>query len=242
MANVNFFLVFEGRAGSGLLRSVLNSSPEVMFEAEWMMFNLREEIDPARQQNEQVGRFFNDPVHDNKHCLGFANKLSDIVDPDGFAAALREQDIRVLELKRRNVVKQVVSTLNALRTRDITGKFHAYKKEDIVTAPFEIEVAQFDAHLKRLLSRTEALENFVRSSGLPALEIFYEDFVLHREAELLRVTKFLDLNYKALDLTPAGRPLKQTPTDLRDVVSNFNELRAAHLGTPFEAMFADQEL
>ena len=125
MARVNFFLVFAGRAGSGLLRAILNSSPSVVFEAEWMMFNLRTEEDPGRRQVEEVPRFFEDPRFEGLSSLGFANKLSDIVEPKGFAHALESRGARILSLKRRNVVKQVISGLNALRTREVTGKVHA---------------------------------------------------------------------------------------------------------------------
>jgi len=242
MAKVNFFLVFEGRAGSGLLRAILNSSPHVCFEAEWMLFNLRKEEDPGRLQIEQVGRYFDDPRYEQFSCLGFANKLSDIVEPDGFAAALATADARILCLKRRNLVKQVVSTLNALRTREVTGKSHAYEPEDIVDQAFEIDLAQFDAHLRRLLERTAAQDRFTAQGDWPALELFYEDLVEHREVTVRRVADFLGLARETVQLEARGGPLKQTPTDLREVLTNFDALRDRYRATPFLSMIENRSV
>lgn len=239
MAKVNFFLVFEGRAGSGLLRAILNSSPHVFFEAEWMMFNLRNEPDPSRAQNEQVARFFEDPRYRELTCLGFDNKLSDLVDSDGFVAALSRHDARIVVLKRRNLAKQVISALNAIRSRTVTGKVHAYKPEDILDEPFTLDLDKFDAHYRRLVQRTEAIDRFVASRDWASLELFYEDLVLSREATTRRVAEFLDVPWEGIELQPAGRPLKQTPTDLRQVLANFEELRTRYAGTRIEEMVVD---
>jgi LPS sulfotransferase NodH len=242
MATVNFFLVFAGRAGSGLLRSIVNSSPAAVFEAEWMMFDLRNHEDAGRRQIEQVDHFFADPRYAGLSSLGFANKLSDIVEPDGFAVALANHGTRVLSLKRRNLVKQVVSTLNALRTREVTGKSHAYEPEDIVDQAFEIDLAQFDAHLRRLLERTAAQDRFTAQGDWPALELFYEDLVEHREVTVRRVADFLGLARETVQLEARGGPLKQTPTDLREVLTNFDALRDRYRATPFLSMIENRSV
>jgi hypothetical protein len=240
MARVNFFLVFQGRAGSGLLRAILNSSPSAVFEAEWMMFDLRKEHDPGGRQIGQIGRFFTDPRHEALSCLGFANKLSDIVAPPAFAAALEAHGARILDLKRRNPVKQVISNLNALRSREITGKAHAYSQGDILSDPFEIDCEHFAAHLRRLLERTAAQDRFVRQRNWPRIELFYEDLVNEREATVVRVAEFLEHSPGSIDLHPEAQPLKQTPTDLREVLTNFDALRERYRGTRFQAMIEDR--
>ena len=241
MAKVNFFLVFEGRAGSGLLRAILNSSPHVCFEAEWMLFNLRKEEDPGRLQIEQVGRYFDDPRYEQVSCLGFANKLSDIVEPRVFGDALEAQGARLLSLKRRNLVKQVVSNLNALRTRELTGKAHAYRKEDILVDTFEIDLPHFDAHLRRLLERTAAQDRFVEERPWLSMEVFYEDLISGRESTIRRIAEFLETQKASIEIDPPGKPLKQSPTDLRSLVTNFGALRARYTGTVFQTMIEDPE-
>lgn len=240
MAKVNFFLVFEGRAGSGLLRAILNSSPHVVFEAEWLMFDLRKHADAARRQVEQVSTFFHDPRYADLACLGFDNKLSDIIDPPAFADALMDEGARLLVLKRRNIAKQVISSLNALRTREVTGKFHAYSESDILDQPFELDPDRFDAHLRRLVTRLEEVDRFVAGHDWPHLEIFYEDLTAERAAVVGRIAEFLEAPLGGIELEPPRQPLKQSPTDLRRLISNHEELLERYRGTPVETMLADR--
>lgn len=242
MARVNFFLVFEGRAGSGLLRAILNSSPSVVFKAEWMMFDLRKKENPGQRQVEQVERFFKNHDYSEIPCVGFANKLSDIVEPKGFGDALEAQGARLLSLKRRNLVKQVVSNLNALRTREVTGKAHAYRKEDILADTFEIDLPHFDAHLRRLIERTAAQDRFVEERPWLSMEVFYEDLISGRESTIRRIAKFLETPKASIEIDPPGKPLKQSPTNLRNLLTNFDALRARYTGTAFQNMLDDSEI
>ena len=242
MAKTNFFLVFEGRAGSGLLRAILNSSPRVVFEAEWMMFNLRKEEDPGPRQVEQIGQFFCEPEYDALDAAGFANKLSDIVDPDGFASELVANEAKVISLKRRNIAKQVISSLNALRSREITGKVHAYSQADIVATSFELDLDQFDAHLERMIDRAATQDRFVQQHHWDSIDVVYEDLIIEKAETIRRIAEFLGTSVQDIDLKPGGKPLKQTPTDLRQLLENFDALQTRYAGTRFLGMIEDDGL
>lgn len=202
---------------------------------------------PSRRKSgflhgEQVGHFYRDERYARLACLGFDNKLRDIADPEGFGAALATHGARVLVLKRRNVVKQVTSGLNALRTRTITGRVHAYEAQDIPHEPFTLDLQQFDAHLRRPVHRLEALDRFARSRDWPALEVLYEDLVLEREATIQRIVAFLDAPQGSIQLEPRGKPLKQSPTELQQLLTNFEALRQRYAGTPWRDMIEDPGL
>ena len=239
MAKTNFFLVFEGRAGSGLLRAILNSSPRIVFEPEWMMFNLLKEEGPGPRQVQQIGRFYGETEYRALDALGFANKLSDIVDPEGFASELLAHEVRVISLTRRNIAKQVVSSLNALRSKEITGKVHAYTQKDIVDEPFELDLDQFDAHLERLIKRSAAQELFVRQHDWESVDVTYEDLILEKAETIGRITDFLRTPVEDVDLKPGETPLKQTPPDLSLLLGNFDALQKRYAGTRFQAMIED---
>jgi hypothetical protein len=232
--------VFEGRAGSGLLRAILNSSPDIVFEAEWMLFEVREGPLAGARQIQRAKEFFEDPKYSVLRCVGFDNKLSDIATPGEFATFLEAYDARILALRRRNVVKQVISSLNAIRSRDLTGKYHAYDPSEIVHEPFEVEPDRFDAHLERLLQRDEAMHSWVTSRKWKHLQIYYEDLVEDRAETVREIASFLDTPYEEIDLDPPGKPLKQSPKDLRNLVLNLEVLRDRYRGTRFEAMLMDR--
>jgi len=239
MARTNFFLVFEGRAGSGLLRAILNRSLRVVFEAEWMMFNLRKEEDSGPKQVDQIGRFYSDPKYSTLDAVGFANKLSDIVLPEEFASELVAREAKIISLTRRNIAKQVISSLNALRTKEITGRVHAYSQNDIIETPFKLDLDQFDAHLRRLIARIALQERFVQEHEWETVDVVYEDLVQKMPETIDRVARFLGTPVQDIYSKPGETPLKQTPTDLRRVLGNFEDLRKRYEGTRFRAMIDD---
>jgi hypothetical protein len=101
----NFFIVFEGRCGSGLLLSMLNHSPHVHVENEWMMFKLKKDENGGLHQANRVAHFFDKEHYRSLESLGFINKLSDILEPPLFAEQLRIYVDRIVSLRRNNVLK-----------------------------------------------------------------------------------------------------------------------------------------
>jgi hypothetical protein len=68
---------------------------------------------------------------------------------------------------------------------------------------------------------------------LPKLPLYYEDLLKDKKEFLNRVFAFLEVEpYPVQDTT-----LKITRDDLRDVITNFDVLRARYLGTEYETMF-----
>lgn len=242
MTRTHFFLVFEGRAGSGLLRAIMNSSPRIEFEAEWMMFDLKKEEGAGAAQVRQISRFFTDEQYASIAALGFANKLSDIVDRPAFADALQAHGVKVISLKRRNLAKQAFSIVNAIRNKKVTGRYHAYSSQDLLHDSFELDLDRFDAVLTRLVHRTYRQDRYVRDRDWEWTEVFYEDLVLDKANTVRRLARFLAVDDAALDLEPRKAPLKQTPTDLRRSVTNFDALRQRYAGSHFQPMIEDPRL
>lgn len=224
-----YVLFLVARVGSTYLSSLLNSHPDILALSE----ELRDlEEKGAKAQLEWSRNFLTPPIISQYRVRGFNVKLVHIVDPDGFASLLRENGCKAILLQRRNRVKAVISRINGSRLYKRTGMWGLFDDTNRPDA-FEVDLDQFDEYLKHRETVDQELEDYVRGLGIPMVSIYYEDLLKDENA-------FMDNVYTFLNVTPAkveGSTLKITSDDLRDVIVNFDELRAKYVGTPYEMMF-----
>jgi len=67
----------------------------------------------------------------------------------------------------------------------------------------------------------------------PKLILSYEELLKNQDVFLQRVFSFLEVEIRPV----TGKTLKITSDDLRDVIDNFDDLRARYRGTQYEPMF-----
>jgi LPS sulfotransferase NodH len=155
-----------------------------------------------------------------------------VYDRAGFGWLLEEEDVHVLVLERRNLIKQAVSNLNAERVYAAYGVWNL-RQDQQAPGPFEADPERFDAALRRVAFEQETLDAFVRFVRRPMLRLEYEGLVRDPRAWFGAACEFLGL-------TP-GEPVsglrKATDDDLRRVVINLAELRSRYAGSRFESMF-----
>jgi LPS sulfotransferase NodH len=183
-------------------------------------------------QLRDVRRFFTRSPHARYPAVGFKTKLGDVKDREGFARLLRAIGVRIIAMQRRNSIKQVVSRVNAERINDATGYWNLWTEEDRLP-PATIDVVEFSRRLQRLEDEKRRLESYVRSLDLPTLWLDYEDLLAYQRAIFERAFSFLGVQFEPVQ----GRSIKNTSDDLREAVSNFDELRSHYIGTPYEQMF-----
>lgn len=169
--------------------------------------------------------------------------------------------LHVVHLKRRNMLRTLTSFKLARQTdvwfedqrpaskftpanlvravRHPAAAFRVLRRRtNAITAP--------GASAKVTISPTELFEfetsNQIRInnydeafSSHPRLELFYEDVIAHREDTLAATQDFLGVERAALTTTLQ----RQNPEPLRDLIENYEELRAAFAGLP-EAAFFDE--
>lgn len=222
-----YVLFLVGRVGSTYLRYLLNSHPNIRALGE----ELREEKVPKRQL-EWAQRFLTPPLVGRNGALGFHAKLVHILDPDGFAQLLRQNQCQIIHMQRRNRIKAVVSYFNGKRLAEATGMWGLFKKSDRLP-PFAIDPDEFDNHLQHREKRDQDLDNYVSRLQLPTLSLYYEDLLQDRNAVLQQVFSFLGVNPRPVHQSM----LKNTSDNLREVIINFDELRANYVGTRYEPMF-----
>lgn len=224
-----YVLFLVARVGSTYLTSLLNSHANVTAAGEALR-DLEEE--GAEAQLQWARDFLNPPLVSRNAAMGFNVKLVHLVDPAAFAELLYEEECKIIHLRRRNRIKAVVSRLNGRRLYKRTGMWGLFDESERPGA-FHVDPEEFDEFLKHRERVDAELENYVKSLELPTLNLFYEDLLADEDEFLDGVFTFLNVPAKPVE----GKTLKITSDDLRDVLLNFDEIRANYVGTEYEAMF-----
>lgn len=227
----SFVTLFVERSGSTYLSTSLNAHPDVL--------SLREPLSDMKQRGcdgiEQltwVREFLAPPLISRSRARGFKTKLIDIMEPEGFADLLRQNDCRIIQLQRRNTVKAAISTINARRLWEASGNWNLLNEEDRLSS-FVIDEAELD-HLLEERERWDAdLERYVETLGLPTLQLFYEDLLLDEEEFISRVFDFIGVDTRPV----RGRTIKNTSDKLSEVIKNIDDLRSRYAGTKYRPMF-----
>lgn len=159
-------------------------------------------------------------------AVGF--KLNRESTPGAFAPVLDDRDVKKVVLRRRNRVRTCVSELVAERTgawESLPGSPPGAPRERL-----RVEAAQVRAHAARNALYYDALTARLARSGQGWLETSYED--LGRRDEHARLLAFLGVEGAPVELRAATS--RRNPEPLAALVANFDELRAALRGSPFE--------
>ncbi|HZD10501.1 MAG TPA: hypothetical protein VE553_04095 [Candidatus Binatia bacterium] len=226
-----FVILFIERDGSTYMIGMLESHPAIATVYERFAVMRQKGQDGAAQVN-WAREFYSAPLVGSTAALGFKTKLVDVLDPSGFVALLREKRVNIIHMRRRNRVKAVVSRINARRLYEATGNWNLYKKSDRMP-PMTIDPDMFATYLHEREEADDVLSAFVSDLQLPTFKVTYEELLVDREAMLTQIFAFLNVPpYPVQEKT-----IKHTKDDLRQVVKNFDELRAQYAGTPYHSMF-----
>jgi LPS sulfotransferase NodH len=149
----------------------------------------------------------------------------------GLAETLtRMDDLRIVHLRRCNLLRVLVSNRIAKRT----GQMAATSETDAAAAleragTLRLEPDDCAEYFRLLEERSAACESLFSESEV--LSLTYEDLADRRDEQIQRVRRFLDLPPATAE-TPLVR---QNQRPLRDIVENLDELREAFEGTPWAA-------
>lgn len=224
-----FVLLFEGRTGSSYFIGSLDQHPKVRAKEEGLV-NLKKSGHEAQAQ--WVRKALTVPPLSIWGAVGFKTKLRDISDHGLFSTLLQELDVKIIHMQRRNRIKVAVSEINSNVLYERTNYYNLYKEQNRLP-PMTIELE----HFKRVLKMREELDNslkiFVSELHLPTLKIWYEDLLTNEYGVLKKAYEFLDVPVRHT----RGKSFKNTNDDLRQALLNFDELKAAFMGTPYESMF-----
>jgi LPS sulfotransferase NodH len=226
-----YVILFIERDGSTYLTSLLEVHPDV--HAIYERFSvLVQRGTTAEEQVTWAESFLTPPLIGRYSAIGFKTKLVDVLDIEKFTKILHQKKCRIIHMQRRNRVKAVISKINARLLYESSGKWNLYQEADRMP-PVMIDLEMFKRYLLEREKADDELEDYVNSLRLPKFRLIYEDLLLHKTKVLSDLFKFLNIRGRELE----GKTLKHTKDDLREVILNFDDLRAAYRGSKYEQMF-----
>lgn len=222
-----FIVLSRSRTGSNMLMSLLNSHPEVIAEHE-ILARLN-----GRDAREIVaGTYAKQPYY--VKAKGF--KVFYYHPLDGDPAALLDdlaaENIRVIHLKRRNILRTLVSRKIA-GMKDVWAATSAARLDVGRHKSVSFTVEELEEGFRR--TRDWEVEGDRRFAAHPLLSVRYEDLVRDPDGSLAEVLDFLGLQHFPLETEMR----KQNPERLADLVTNYAALKAAFAGSEWEPFFEE---
>lgn len=241
-----FIILGRSRTGSNLLRGLLSSHASVTIFSE--IFQNRDAISwglPYYTTTPKIlNKFHNDPVGFlkeqifrkapiNTRAVGFKifyYHAQDEIWKSVWDYLVENKDIRVLHIKRQNILRTHLSKVRAEqsgRWANITGK----TEED---QPVRLDYDQLVQDFKRTRSMEEAGDELFKDH--PILEVVYEKLASDYINEFKHVQNFLSLENWPI----APQTYKQArESSLSRAIENYDELKQKFNHTPWESFFED---
>jgi len=224
-----FVVLFTGRTGSTFLLGMMKPHPEIRF--------LEEILDDDHGKNEisdqvrKVEHAFTNPPSSMYRALGFKTKFYDIKDTDSFCKRLQQHNAKIIHMRRRNVVKGGISNLRAIALRKKQGQYNIqYKSEQLDS--IKIDPKTLSQEIKGRADQERMIRDFISESNLESMDLFYEDLLTNRSKTIKSFSNFVGITTYIFNPDTE----KNTSDDLRQAVTNFDELKKHYQSTEYEPL------
>ncbi|MGA0419373.1 MAG: hypothetical protein ACO3P9_05015 [Phycisphaerales bacterium] len=221
-----FVILFPGRTGSSWLVSALDGHPRIDVRGEILVAQT-----PDAQRRLVEERLGNPPAPGESR--GFKTKLKDVADLDALRVAIGTE-VAVVHMVRRDLLRLAISTINARRLHRRTGRWN---RADGVRAlpPLDVEIDVLLATIDECATAVATLADYIGSLAAPVLEVDYAEVVHDPEGLLRRVQQHVGGAPRPL----ASGVLKNTGTDLREAVADFDRLTRDLAGSRWNRLLED---
>ena len=214
------FILADSRSGSTLLQDHLNCHPDNTELGE--VFGTNTLLPPGSGYKCEIGYLnclFSKVATPHKGCKIIFGQLASRLSPIHFL--LRYRTCKFILLERENVVQSAVSLLYAEKT----GVYHSRGN---TTGSGSIKV---DAELLKLMIDTRATYkqlglDCLRTIGANTMRLTYESMLEEPRRTVEKALAFLGLS----PVDTASTLRKVTPSNLRGLIENYDEVRAAFAG------------
>lgn len=236
---IRFALLFQGRTGSTYVTDRVNAHRNVKMEPEvwggWgFQLQQHEFSTHIEKQHAWLTAFYTEESHPGTKAIGFKTKLSDVLDKRYFMNFLREYNIRIILLTRRNTIKLVISEINAKRLFNQASTWNLQSENDRLPS-FTLDLDKFNEQLKWREEVEQWLVSYTTILNLPTMTLYYEDMLKDNQSFFAQLYDFLGVPF----LDTVGKTLKNTPNDLREIITNYDDLLARYQYTVYEPMILD---
>jgi LPS sulfotransferase NodH len=139
------------------------------------------------------------------------------------------RDIRILHIKRRNILKQYYSLEQAHKT----NVWDSSKSDPDEQPPLCLEIDACRRHFAWVRSLEDDCTQFFKAHDMK--DVYYEDLAANSGREMKGVQDFLGLHHERLSV----KVVRQRRRPLSDAIVNYAELKRAFDGTPWAEFFED---
>ncbi len=225
---IRYVNLFPGRTGSTYLISHMQSHPQVVARYEILG---RKNID-WQQQLECLDDLFRQKRAPVINAVGFKTKMHAVHNLPAFTDYLHEHGFRIIHQVRSNDLKLIISVVRAKILRNNQGTSNLFEPNQKPVGPMEIPEPLF-ARAKKRLNVSRSLQEYIDTLNLPKLVVRYEELLENEQRVLNQVWDFLEVGR----VSTRGQTRKNTPEDIRQAVTNLDEILAHH---PEMIPFVDQ--
>ncbi len=275
-SHTRFVVLAHPRTGSTLLARALNSHPRIMCFGEvfnWVLTYVSFAMEGYDESNaDDLNLRTKDPVAFLERrifcqppgmtsAVGFKLHYSHCSPPWGYPALLdylvQDKGIRIIHLRRRNMLKSLASGKIAA----ITGKYmsirvatrlsslpkafihpvRAFRRARVIIAQnvrrdrgprrVTLSVEECKAYFEETKSAVKQHDGLFREHD--KLSLFYEEILSARDDVFARAQSFLGVEPQMLTVALT----KQSPDNLRTILENYDELREAFADTEYSEFF-----
>ena len=213
-----FVILGQARTGSNLLQTELcRRWPEVRCLGEEYGPDRRRQR-PGETTGEVTARVF---AATDEHPVVGCRVFYGHVTAAEFGDLLKTSGIKVVHLRRRNILRRYVSLQIALHN-DVWARGRRRAAPPIDDRAVTIDVDDFIESSTVAAERRTDLERALADAGVAVLDVWYEELSARLDPELRRIASFLGLGEPVRESEPVL--MRQNPEPLRLLVRNYAEV------------------
>ncbi len=224
---VRFIVLTRSRTGSNLLLSFLNSHPNIFCEGE--IFAKLDGADPIARFRRAFGK---QPRH--IHAKGFKLFYYHPLDADStelWGELERRREIRIIHLTRENILRTLLSRKIAGIRDSWTGT--RYDPADQRSKSVTVTADELNDGFRQTREWEQAAT--ARFASHSVLGMSYEDLVRDSQDCHVKLCQFLGVSIGQ----PRTNLSQQNPESLRELMSNYDDLKAHFAGSPWATYFEE---
>ena len=224
-----FVVLTRSRTGSNLVIDMLKSHPSVHAKGE-ILGRLA-----GRSCEEVLAGVFHDYPPEVR-AVGFKLFYYHPLDDrsgDVWKRLRALDDLHVVHLKRRNILRTLLSRKIAGRTGEWHQRDAAGRRSDVDGKRVTFTAEELTAGFEQ--TRGWETKYAAMFEDRPVLELWYEELIEDPAREFARMTGFLGVE----PLSPSTRLERQNPEPLRTLIRNYDELKESFRGSHWETFFPE---
>jgi LPS sulfotransferase NodH len=225
-----------GRVGSNLLMSILRQSAPMKLDNEH--FN---RLKTDAEQESWLAHFYElGSDMPSSHVIGSKQNMLAIRDFEATRCRLEEHSIRVVRLRRDNIVKTAVSQMRAEQYAAKTERETGTRQWAVSKGAEPLGATELDPNI--LFNRIKLIEDLQRRlmagfSPQEVLDLEYEEINRSIDMAAAQLCAFLNIAAKTRYRIPHR---KATPDDVRISIANLSDVKEKLAETPYARMLSDE--